>query len=165
MGLLFYGLLDIAAFIYPQSMKPGRHKMKKGKTFIILFFLGLVKNIYADVPFVIEIHNVTMNGGTIYGGIFLDEKSYKENNPGRTFTIEPKNTTVIYEIQMAEGEYVIGIHQDSNGNGEVDYGLFGIPKEPCGLSNMSGKIPGNYNSLKFRINGPNEKIILSFIMF
>jgi uncharacterized protein (DUF2141 family) len=139
--------------------------MKKSRGLILLFFLGCAKNIYADVPFIIEIHGVTINGGTIYAGIFFNEKSYKENNPGRTLTIEPNNATVVYEIQMAEGEYVIGIHQDNNGNGEMDYGVFGIPKEPYGLSNMAGKIPGNYNSLKFRINGPNEKIILSFVVF
>jgi uncharacterized protein (DUF2141 family) len=31
---------------------------------------------------------------------------------------------------MAEGEYVIEIHQDGNGNEEMNYGIFGMPKEP-----------------------------------
>ncbi|MDR0706988.1 MAG: DUF2141 domain-containing protein [Treponema sp.] len=139
--------------------------MLKNKVIIVLFFMFCVKNINADVPFVIEIDNVTINGGTIYVGIFFSEESYKKNKPERLFEIEPSHTTVRLDLQMTEGEYVIGIHQDSNGNGEMDYGVFGIPKEPYGLSNMTGKIPGNYNTLRFRVNGRNDKMIAPFVRF
>jgi uncharacterized protein (DUF2141 family) len=47
----------------------------------------------------------------------------------------------------------------------MDYGLFGIPKEPYGLSNMEGKIPGSYNQLKFRITNSNGSIAISLVRF
>jgi len=45
----------------------------------------------------------------------------------------------------------------------MDYGLFGIPKEPYGFSNMKGKTPGNYNQLKFIITNSNERIIIPLV--
>jgi uncharacterized protein (DUF2141 family) len=66
---------------------------------------------------------------------------------------------------LTEGEYAIGVHQDSNENGEMDYWMFGIPKELFGFSNMRGKIPGNYNQLKFKINTNNERIIIPLVRY
>jgi uncharacterized protein (DUF2141 family) len=135
------------------------------KNIIILFFLCLfcVKNIYADIPFVIEIHNVTVNGGMVYIGIYTDEESFIKMNPKRIIAIEPNSVTLLQKIQLPEGEYVIGLLQDSNGNGNMDYGMFGIPKEPYGFSNMKDKTPGNYNQLKFIINNSNKRIIIPLV--
>jgi uncharacterized protein (DUF2141 family) len=36
---------------------------------------------------------------------------------------------------LAHGEYAISAYHDRNGNGKLDTGLFGIPKEPLGTSN------------------------------
>jgi len=135
------------------------------KNIIILFFMCLfcIKNIYADISFVVEIHNVTVNGGIVYIGIYTDEESFRRINPERIIAIEPKSVILLQEIQLPEGEYVIGLLQDSNGNGNMDYGMFGIPKEPYGWSNMNGKNPGNFNELKFRINKQNNRIIISLV--
>jgi uncharacterized protein (DUF2141 family) len=69
------------------------------------------------------------------------------------------------EITLPEGKYVIGIHQDNNGNGKMDYGLFSIPKEPHGFSNMRGKVPGNFNQLKIRVNNSNKNIIIPIVKY
>jgi uncharacterized protein (DUF2141 family) len=139
--------------------------MLKGKVIVAIFFMIFIKNINADIPFVIEINNITIDEGAIYVGIFINEESYKNNTPEKFIKIEPVNIIVRHEIQMTGGEYVIGIHQDTNGNGIMDYGIFGIPKEPYGVSNMAGKIPGNYNSLKFRVDDYNKTIIISLVRF
>jgi uncharacterized protein (DUF2141 family) len=98
-------------------------------------------------------------------GIYTDEESVKKINPGRIIAIEPNSVVLSSEIQLPEGEYVIGLLQDSNGNGHMDYGLFGIPKEPYGWSNMKGKIPGNFNQLKVKINNQNNKIIIPLVVY
>ena len=36
---------------------------------------------------------------------------------------------------LPHGEYAISAYHDRNGNGKLDTGLFGIPKEPLGTSN------------------------------
>ena len=135
------------------------------KIILVLIFLFCIKNIYADIPFNVEIRNIAVNGGTVYIGIYTDEESFKKTKPGRIIAVEPKSAVLIQEIQLPEGEYVIGLLQDANGNGYMDYGKFGIPKEPYGWSNMNGKIPGNFNQLKFRINNQNNRIIIPLVKY
>jgi len=136
--------------------------MKKWWTFVILI-LFIVNNIYAENILTIEIHNIIINGGTIYMAIYFNDKSFKNKRPDITLQIMPNNINYLQEITLSEGEYVIALFQDINGNGEMDYGLFGIPKEPYGFSNMKGKTPGNYSQLKFRMNNSNEKITIPLV--
>jgi uncharacterized protein (DUF2141 family) len=51
------------------------------------------------------------------------------------------------------GEYAIGIFHDENGNGEMDTGLFGIPKEGYGASNDAKGFmgPPKYRDAKFTL--------------
>jgi len=137
--------------------------MKKWWAFVILILFVVNNYIYAENILTIEIHNIIINGGTIYMAIYFNDKSFKNKRPDITLQIMPNNINYLQEITLSEGEYVIAIFQDINGNGEMDYGLFGIPKEPYGFSNMKGKTPGNYNQLKFSINNSNERIIIPLV--
>lgn len=133
--------------------------------FLIIIIFFYVNTIFADVIFTVEIHNVTVNGGTIFLGFYSNEYSFRNENPDITLQIEPISTIIIQEIILPEGEYVIGVHQDTNGNGVMDYGLFGIPREPFGFSNMRGRIPGNFDQLKVNINNRNNRIIIPLVRF
>ncbi len=43
---------------------------------------------------------------------------------------------VMIEIKdLQSGKYAVKVFQDVNNNGKLDTGMFGIPKEPWGLSN------------------------------
>jgi uncharacterized protein (DUF2141 family) len=97
--------------------------------------------------------------------IFLSEQSYKKQIADMNFTIDSANETIQHEITLAAGEYLISTHQDVNGNGDMDYGLFKIPKEPYGFSKMKGKIPGNFNAMKIIMNDENEEIIIPFVEY
>jgi len=126
---------------------------------------GQAKKTDANIPFIVEIRNVTVNGGLIIFGYYSSQEAFSNQSPDWSTTIEPTNETILYKINVPAGEYLIGIHQDSNGNGVMDYALFGIPKEPYGFSNMKGKKPGNFNQLKFKVNNSNEKIIIPLVRF
>jgi len=132
--------------------------------FVVLFCIGL-QNILADIPVTIEINNVNVNGGIIYGYVFYSEKAYKNQNADITFQVNPTASTVLYEINLPEEECVITIFQDMNGNGILDLGLFRIPKEPVGMSNYNGGIPGNFNKLKINISNDNMRILIPLIIF
>jgi uncharacterized protein (DUF2141 family) len=93
--------------------------MKKIWCSVVLLFC--INNIYAAIVFTIEIHNATVNSGVIYTGIYFTEQSFEDRNPDIVLQIDPINNTILQEIILSEGEYVIGIHQDTNGNGEMDY--------------------------------------------
>ena len=136
------------------------------KKWVFLFFLIICSRIiYADINFSVEIRNVTINGGIIILGIYFNEQSFRNQSPDITLNIIPNNNVIIQEIILSTGFYVIGVHQDTNGNGIMDYGLFGIPREPYGFSNMRGRIPGNFNDLKFEIKEGNNSIIIPLVRF
>jgi uncharacterized protein (DUF2141 family) len=129
-----------------------------------LFFC--INSIYASgIILGIEIQNIIVNGGTIYIGVYFNEQAFKNGNPNISLQINPVNNIIVQEITLPEGECVVGIHQDSNGDGKMDYGLFGIPKEPYGFSKMRGKIPGNFNQLKISVNNINRRIIIPIIKY
>ena len=139
--------------------------MYKIKILLIFMLVFVVNNVFADIPFYVEIRNVTINGGPIILGYYSSQEAFSNEKHDWKTTIEPVSETIVYQIHLPAGEYVIGIHQDSNGNGYMDYRLFGIPKEPYGFSNMKGKMPGNFNLLKFNINNPNERIIIPLVRY
>jgi uncharacterized protein (DUF2141 family) len=88
---------------------------------------------------VVEIHNVTINGGTLYISSSFNETAYRRQSPNSTFQFEPTDSIIRAEITVLIGECVINVYQDLNGNGECDSGLFGIPKEPVGITNWDGR--------------------------
>jgi uncharacterized protein (DUF2141 family) len=141
--------------------------VKKYGHYLIFVLMFLADILYADIPFAIEIHNVTVNGGTVYVSIYFNEESFKPDDarPEITMANEPNTEIILFEVQIPEGEYVIGAFQDANENGDMDYSIFRIPKEPYGFSNMRGKIPGNYNKLKYKIDDQNRRIIIPLVMF
>lgn len=49
--------------------------------------------------------------------------------------IEANAATVHATFSVEPGNYAIAVFHDENGNGKMDKRLFGIPKEPYGLSN------------------------------
>jgi len=129
--------------------------------FIVFFVLFIIGKTSADViSFSLEINGVTVNGGTVYGAIYSNNNAYRNNQPEYTFRGNPINNTLVFSLQIPEGEYVIQVYQDTNNNDQLDFGLFGIPKEPVGITNFNGKgIPGNFNKLKVKINNGSKIII------
>jgi uncharacterized protein (DUF2141 family) len=135
------------------------------KKLILFFFafIGIMHFVYSDVHTNINVQNVTINGGKIYIGIYFTEKVYRDKKPNIVLEAEPASTTINVETTLPEGEYVINAYQDVNNNGKVDIGLFFIPKEPVGITNFTGGIPGNFNRLKVLINREQNMVIINLI--
>jgi uncharacterized protein (DUF2141 family) len=128
---------------------------------LIIFMLFIIGNITAnEISFSLEIHGIAINNGTIYGAIYSNNNSYKNNQPEYTFMGNPINNILNISLQIPEGEYVMQVYQDTNNNNQLDFGLFGIPKEPVGITNWNGKgIPGNFAKQKVIINTETKIII------
>jgi len=132
--------------------------------YIFFFYFG-VQSATADIPIIIEVNNVNVNGGTIFGYVFYSEAAYKNQKADIVFQFDPFNLTISNEIQLPEGECMITIFQDNNGNGKLDMGFLNIPKEPVGMTNFRGGIPGNFNKLKINITDNSKKITIPLIIF
>ena len=66
---------------------------------------------------------------------------------------------------MPFGSYAVAIFQDTNGNGELDKGMFGIPSEPFAFSNnFRPKFGGpSYEKCKFDFNKDDQVIQIEMI--
>jgi uncharacterized protein (DUF2141 family) len=75
------------------------------------------------------------------------------------FRFEPAAAIRIVEVSLPAGEYAMVVYQDTNGNNELDSGLFSIPKEPFGITNWNGGLPGSFDKRKVAIRDNSVVII------
>jgi len=113
-----------------------------------------------NAEFTIEISNVVPNGGKVHLRIFLNVNELNREQPSITYILDDINTVISHKISLQYGEYVFGAFQDTNGNGVMDYGALGIPKELVGVSNYFGRgLPTKiFNRQKVIINNSTEII-------
>jgi uncharacterized protein (DUF2141 family) len=136
-------------------------KPRKGFTLLWALLLTGVSALYADIPAVIEIQDVRVQRGTLYVAVYSDEASYKNDEPCSTFKRDPAGSVVSIELNLPAGEYVVTAFQDTNGNGQLDTGIFGAPKEPAAKSNWNGiGSPGPWRKLKTAVNDNSRKITI-----
>jgi uncharacterized protein (DUF2141 family) len=107
---------------------------------------------------VLEINGITIHDGQLYAAIYSNEDDYKNERFFEAFVLESSDTTILHELDLPTGEYVVVIYQDTNNNGKLDQGFFGIPKEPFGFTNYTRGAPGNFNKLKTPVNAGTTAI-------
>ena len=131
--------------------------------FILLLMMICMQFVAADeLAVILEFTGVRINGGTVYVAVYDSNESFRNDQPCRTFRLEPVSTTVSVETRLTEGYYRVNAYQDENGNGRLDTGLFGIPREPFGISNYGGRgIPGNFERLKLWIGRGADKVTVN----
>jgi uncharacterized protein (DUF2141 family) len=108
----------------------------------------------------VEIRNVTTGGGTVHIDVF-GEAAFRANTPDMEFRFEPATSIIRAELSLPAGEYVIAVYQDTNGNNDLDSNLFGFPKEPFGMTNWNGGLPGSFDKRKVVIHNDSiEPVII-----
>jgi AraC-like DNA-binding protein len=68
---------------------------------------------------------------------------------------------IVNSFDIPEGEYLIALFQDTNNNGQLDTNFLGFPREPVGLSNYSGGIPGGNKKKKIPINSNSNRVTIN----
>jgi uncharacterized protein (DUF2141 family) len=128
--------------------------------FLLLLYIG---NIFAsnNVSFTLDITGINVNDGKIYVKIYSNERDYKKDIPYISFTLEGVSKNITHSFDIPEGEYLIALFQDTNNNGMLDTNFLNFPKEPVGLSNYNGGIPGGFNKQKIPINAGSNKITIN----
>jgi len=131
--------------------------------FVFCVLLLVTGSLFADnVYTTIEINGVTVNGGSVYVSVYSNENDYKSETAFDQFILQPDNKTLTHFLELPEGEYVVSVFQDSNNDGKLKTGVFGIPKEPVGKTNYNLKgSPGDFNKLKAPVNSGSTKLIVN----
>jgi len=106
--------------------------MKLSLVVVILLICGSAR---AQARLEIVVKNVKEAKGSVRVGIFKDSKTFlKEAIYGQVVKASKGDVKVIFESVPA-GTYAISVIHDENENGELDSGMFGIPKEGFGFAN------------------------------
>jgi uncharacterized protein (DUF2141 family) len=133
------------------------------KLFFISVLLLAVESLFAgEIKTTIEINGVTVNGGLVYVAVYSDENNYKNETAFVNFILQPESVNLKYSLDLPEGEYVVSVYQDKNGDEKLNTGLFGIPSERVGKTNYDLKgAPGDFNKLKAPVNNTSPKLIVN----
>ncbi len=123
----------------------------------------VVKSLFAaDIHTAIEINGVIVQGGLVYVAVYSNENDYKNETAFTKFILQPDNTALMYFLDLPEGEYVVSVYQDKNGDEKLNSGLFGIPSEPVGKTNYNLRgAPGSFNKLKVPVNNNSTRLIVN----
>jgi uncharacterized protein (DUF2141 family) len=133
------------------------------KLFFLCISLLATGNLFADnINTTIEICVIIVNGGLVYVAIYSNENDYKTETTSIKFIFDPVSSTITRSLELPEGEYVVSVFQDSNNDGELNTGLFGMPSEPVGKTNYSLRgASGGFNKLKAPVNRNSTKLIVN----
>jgi uncharacterized protein (DUF2141 family) len=135
-------------------------RMKKREMLIGLCLLMFAAPVFSQTKTItVEIHQVTVNGGTVYVSASSSKEAYKKQQPDKTASCEPDGSVVRVEMTVPTGDCIINTYQDRNGNGKCDNNLLGIPKEPVGITNWDGKgVPGSFDKLKIAVTPDTQTV-------
>ena len=95
------------------------------------------------------------NGNALYIGLLDDQGRQLQ---GKRIPVDRSVVLVRFE-PVPKGEYAIRFYQDENGNGKLDLGLFGIPKEGVGSSNNARGFMSApaLKDMLFEVSGPTAQ--------
>lgn len=126
--------------------------MKKIILVVVLLVSGFVSA--QKVTLIVEVSGFKNDKGKAHLGLFNAEgKFLKDAYVGKVSSIKGKKAGVVFK-DIPVGEYAVSVFHDANDNGDLDRGMFGIPKEDVACSNNAKGFmgPPKYNDAKFIIS-------------
>jgi uncharacterized protein (DUF2141 family) len=106
----------------------------------------------------VTVNNLQANKGKLYASLCTNDSFMK----GRCdFEIERRVTADAHVLTFShvdEGEYAVSLFYDVNSNEKLDTSMFGIPKEPTGVSNNvpAANGPPSFEAAKFAVIANSE---------
>jgi uncharacterized protein (DUF2141 family) len=98
--------------------------------------------------------------GDVAIAVFANQVDFdaRENAVASAF-VPVNSSSVVWSTDVAAtSEYAILVYHDVNGNGEIDFRLIGVPKEPYGFSNDARRVFGPPEYDKARIQVQREPV-------
>ena len=103
--------------------------------------------------------------GQIIVKIFTDEKNFKDDKAYKAVRFkksEVANGALTGKLTLEPGIYGFALLDDEDGNGVMEYNMFGLPKEGFGFSNfyLTGMKKPKFEQFKFTL-GKNQQLKVS----
>jgi uncharacterized protein (DUF2141 family) len=116
---------------------------------------------------IINVDNVRTANGTVHVDVCPEAKFLNDGCPWKGNAKARVGLTSVIVTGLKPGRYAVQAFLDENGNGEVDRGIFGMPKEGVGFSN-DAKIrfgPPKFAEAAFGYDGAGQAIHLNLRYF
>ena len=123
---------------------------------VSLFLFSFIQQITAQEnhSITIEFTGMKSDKGGLYVALYNSKDDFlKKSIKGDIVQVKDKKATVVFK-NIPEGEYAVSAFHDANDNKKMDTKIFGIPKEPIGISNDAKGFfgPPKYKDAKFTVN-------------
>ncbi|SEB81454.1 Uncharacterized conserved protein, DUF2141 family [Tenacibaculum sp. MAR_2009_124] len=122
----------------------------------LTLFLGATYMAIAQETYkiTVEFSGMKTDKGNLYVGLYDNAASFLKNGiQNKLVSVKGKKAKVVFE-GVKPGEYAISSFHDENDNKKMDTRIFGIPKEPVGLSKDAKGFmgPPKYKDAKFIVD-------------
>ena len=122
---------------------------------VSLFLFSFIQQLTAQEnhSITIEFTGMESDKGNLYVALYDNKEDFlKKSIKGHIVEVKDKKATVIFK-NIPEGEYAVSAFHDENDNKKMDTKIFGIPKEPIGMSNDATGFmgPPKYKDAKFSL--------------
>ncbi|CAA0148560.1 DUF2141 domain-containing protein [Tenacibaculum maritimum] len=128
--------------------------MQKIVLVLTLLVLGVSSSLGQEkYSMTIAFKGMKSDKGNLYIAIYNKEKDFlKRALKGAVVKIKDKEALVVFD-HLLSGEYAVSAFHDENDNKKMDTKIFGIPKEPVGISNDAKGFmgPPKYRDAKFKL--------------
>ena len=113
------------------------------------------------------VSNITKQG-KIYVALHKSNDKFPDGDDKivKRLTGTCNSSTCVFDLgDVLYGDYAIAIYQDENGNGKLDTGTFGVPKEPFAFSNnFKPRFGGpDFEKCKFTVNQTEQTVNIEMI--
>ena len=116
----------------------------------------------------ISVAGLKSDRGTVLASLYASETGFAKSAGAALLSapIPPGNAATIRFAGLAPGLYAVLLVHDENGNGRLDTGPFGIPREPYGASNDPKRRmgPPRWRDCKFLLTGAGPERMISIRM-
>ncbi len=110
----------------------------------------------------IEVTHIDSISGELYVGVHSSGDTFPDGHkaPIQWHDKVKSNPQIVVIEKVPYGMRAVSVWHDSDGNGEMKKGIFGIPKEPIGVSNnVRPKFsPPSFDDAKFEVKAPKQKL-------
>lgn len=127
---------------------------------LLLPFIATLSLASAEsISLTITVEGASPDTGQFFVSLFDSKEAYLKNPVYETVAeVDQEGSGTVTFKNLEPGEFAVSVVYDENGNGELDTGFMGIPKELVGFSrNAKGRFgPPAYEKVMFRIRKDSD---------
>jgi uncharacterized protein (DUF2141 family) len=130
--------------------------LKKCKVLCLFLVLCLNQRLAIAQNLEVVFSGIRSNLGQIVLSVYTNEQGFDKDIPLKRLTYKKtqlKNGEITVTLNLPPGTYGLAMMDDENNNNEMNYNMFGIPKEGFGFSNyyLTGLFKPKFEVFKFTV--------------